>query len=88
MTRRAPGVTSGEALTPEEVITLEQAIRGYTLNSAYANHVDAVSGSLVVGKSADLVVLDRDIFNVPVTDVGRAKVLTTVIAGQAVHGTL
>lgn len=88
LTRRDPGATSGEALTPEQVITLEQAIRGYTLNSAFANHVEDVSGSLQVGKSADLVVLDRDLFKIPVTQIARTKVLTTLIAGQAVHGTL
>jgi predicted amidohydrolase YtcJ len=70
------------------VITLDQAIRGYTLNSAFANHQDKVSGSLQVGKSADLVVLDKNLFDIPVTDIGRTKVLATVIAGEAVHGTL
>lgn len=88
LTRREPGATSGEALTPEEVITLEQAIRGYTLNSAFANHAEEVSGSLQVGKSADLVVMDKDVFKIPVTEIGKAKVLTTLIAGEAVHGTL
>lgn len=88
LTRREPGVTSGEALTPAEVITLDQAIRGYTLNSAFANHQDQVSGSLQVGKSADLVVLDKNLFEIPATEIGRTKVLTTVIAGEAVHGSL
>jgi predicted amidohydrolase YtcJ len=88
LTRRAPGATGGDQLVPEEAITLEQAIRGYTLNAAFANHVDEVSGSLQVGKSADLVVLDQDIFNIAVTDIGRTKVLATLIAGEAVHGTL
>lgn len=88
LTRREPGVTSGEALTPEEVITLDQAIHAYTLGSAFANHVDDVSGSLQVGKSADLVVMDRDVFKIPVTEIGKAKVLTTLIAGEAVHGAL
>lgn len=64
------------------------AIRGYTLNSAFANHQDQVSGSLQVGKSADLVVLDKNLFEIPVTQIGRTKVLTTVIAGEVVHGTL
>lgn len=88
MTRPAPRVTSGDALTPDQAITLEQAIRAYTLHAAFANHVDDVSGSLQAGKSADLVVLDRDIFKIPVTQLGRTKVLTTLIAGEPVHGTL
>ena len=47
---------------PTERITLPEAIRNYTLNSAYALKVERSSGSLTVGKSADLIVVDRDVF--------------------------
>lgn len=88
LTRRHPGDATGEALLPAEVITLEQAIRAYTLISAFANHQDQASGSLTVGKSADLVVVDRNLFEIPVTEIARTKVLATVIGGAVVHGTL
>lgn len=88
LTRRAPGVTEGELLAPSERITLEQAIRNYTFNSAYALRVDDRSGSLTVGKSADLVVLDQDLFKLAPEQIAKTKVLLTLFAGQAVHGEL
>ena len=88
LTRRCPGKTDGELLAPEERVTLEQAIKSYTINSAYAAHLDDRSGSLVAGKSADLVVLDRDLFKIPVTEISKTQVLLTLFAGEAVHGEL
>lgn len=88
LTHREPGASAGEVLSPVERVTLEQAIESYTRNAAYANFKDDVSGSLEVGKSADLVVLDRDLFKIPVTDIARTRVLVTLYAGEAVHGDL
>ncbi|MBL8267197.1 amidohydrolase [Steroidobacter sp.] len=88
LTRRAPGVTDGELLAPEERVTLEQAIESYTLGAAYASHLDDRSGSIVVGKSADLVVLDQDLFKIAPTQIAKAKVLVTLFAGQPVYGEL
>jgi predicted amidohydrolase YtcJ len=75
-------------LAPEERIELAQAIESYTINSAYASHLDDRSGSLVVGKSADLVVLDRDLFKIPANEIAKTQVLLTLFAGEAVHGDL
>lgn len=86
LTRRRPGSVDGERLAPDERITLEQAIRNYTLHSAYALNKDDRSGSLAVGKSADLIVLDRDVFKIPVNEIARTKVLLTVFGGAVVHG--
>ncbi|GFE78437.1 amidohydrolase [Steroidobacter agaridevorans] len=88
LTRLAPGTTSGEMLAPDERVTLEQAIQSYTIDSAYASHLDDRSGSLVVGKSADLVVLDHDLFRMPANEIAKTKVLLTMFAGEAVHGDL
>jgi predicted amidohydrolase YtcJ len=88
LTRRAPGLTDGELLAPEERITLPEAIRNYTLNSAHALRKDDVSGSLAVGKSADLIVVDRDLFKIPENEIGKASVLLTLFGGTAVHGDL
>lgn len=88
LTRRFPGATDGERLAADERVTLAQAIESYTLNAAYASHLDDRSGSLVVGKSADLVVLDRDLFQIPPEQIGKTKVLLTLFAGEAVHGDL
>jgi predicted amidohydrolase YtcJ len=88
LTRRHPGATGGERLSPDERVTLEQAIRNYTLNAAYALNVDDRSGSLTAGKSADLVVVDRDVFRIPETEIAKARVLLTLFAGEVVHGDL
>ena len=88
LTRRHTGATEGERLSPDERVTLDQAIRNYTLNSAYALYKDDRSGSLKPGKSADLVVLDQDIFRIPETEIAKTKVLLTLFAGDVVHGDL
>jgi predicted amidohydrolase YtcJ len=84
-------VGPGEALPPliaSERVTLAQAIRAYTLNVAYVNHLDQQTGSIVAGKSADLIVVDRDLFGIPATDIHNAKVMLTLFRGRAVFGSL
>lgn len=88
VTRQDAIAPEGEAWLPEERITLEQAIMAYTLHAAYAHHKDDESGSLEVGKSADLVVLDRDLFKIPAHQISDAKTLLTLLAGEVVHGEL
>ena len=51
-----------EPLLPSERLTLAEAIHGFTLGSAYVNHLDDVTGSIETGKLADLAVIDRDLF--------------------------
>jgi len=75
-------------LLPHEAVTLPQALRAYTLNVAYVNHLDKETGSIAVGKSADLIVVDRDLFKIPVKQIHEAKVLLTLFRGQPVFGSL
>jgi predicted amidohydrolase YtcJ len=76
------------ALTPGEVITLAQALQAYTLNVAYVNHLDKRTGSLALGKSADLIVLDRNLFETPARQIHSTKVLLTLFEGREVFGKL
>jgi len=69
---------------PEERITLQEAVRAFTLGAAYVNGIDAETGSITVGKAADLVVLDRDLF-APEVMPGDARVALTLIEGQPVY---
>lgn len=69
---------------PEQKITLEEAIRAYTVGSAYAEFQDHVKGSLAPGKLADLVLLDRDIFKMNPTQLDQVKVAMTVVDGKVV----
>jgi predicted amidohydrolase YtcJ len=73
-----------EILWPEERVTLEQMIRSFTINGAYANFLDKVTGSIEVGKMADLIVLDKNLFKIPVTEINRVKVVLTLFEGKEV----
>ena len=69
---------------PEQKITLEEAIRAYTMGSSYAEFQDQVKGSLEPGKLADVVVLDRDIFKTEPSDLDTMKVAMTIVDGKVV----
>jgi predicted amidohydrolase YtcJ len=66
-------------LTPEEVL------RAATINAAYELHEDAVTGSLEVGKLADLIVLDRNPLAISAEDIAKVRVLETVVGGKVVY---
>jgi predicted amidohydrolase YtcJ len=74
----------GPAWNPAERVDLPTMIAMYTINSAYANHQERETGSIEKGKLADLIVLDRNLFAIPVTDIHRAKVLRTLLEGKTV----
>ena len=84
VTRADPSGAMDGTLWPEQAIDLETTIRIFTLNSAIANRAGDTSGSLEVGKDADFIVLDRNIFDVPITDVGDTQVLMSVVGGEAI----
>ena len=69
---------------PEQKITLEEAIRAYTVGSAYAEFQDQVKGSLTPGKLADLVLLDCDIFKIEPAQIDKVKVVMTLVDGKVV----
>jgi predicted amidohydrolase YtcJ len=79
---------SGEALLPEQAIDLMTALRAYTLGSARALGLDDSTGSVRVGKLADLLVLGADLERVPPAELGRVPVLLTLVQGVPVHGSL
>jgi len=76
------------ALTEQQRITLEEAIRAYTIGSAYAEHREKEIGSLEVGKQADLVILNKDIFKCESWKIHEAQVLLTMIGGKIVYNKL
>jgi predicted amidohydrolase YtcJ len=70
---------------PEQRISLEEAIRGFTLNGAFAEFSEAQKGSIAPGKVADFVILDRDLFSIKPEEIRNAKVLMTIFDGQVVY---
>lgn len=71
---------------PEERIDLPSAIAAFTINAAYVNHIEDITGSIETGKLADLIVLDRNLFALPQRDISDAKVLLTLMEGEAIYG--
>jgi predicted amidohydrolase YtcJ len=79
---------TGKFYTPEQRVTVRQAVDAYTRGSAYAAFADTQVGSLEVGKFADLAVLSQDIFSVPPTAIGKTAVVMTIVNGRIVHGAI
>ena len=86
VTRQTPAWFSGyrEVFLPDERIELIDALAGFTSGSAYVNHLDAETGTLEVGKFADLAVLDRDLFDRAAGPVLDARVVGTFVEGVSV----
>ena len=85
VTRVAHGAVDRTPLGPTEALKLMDVLAAFTTGSAYANHLDDETGTVEVGKLADLTVLDRDIEAEEPGRVGDAKVLLTLVEGIAVH---
>ena len=66
-------------------LSRETVVRAITINSSYELHQEAETGSLEVGKLADLIVLDRNLFEIPAEDIAHIQVLLTVLGGKVVY---
>jgi predicted amidohydrolase YtcJ len=85
ITRSEIGRTPEEVLGPEERVNLEDMITSFTYNGAYANFLENEIGSIEVGKQADIVILDQNIFDIPPTEIANTNVLMTLIGGKEVY---
>lgn len=86
ITRRTAGDPNARPLLPDEGVSLKEAIASHTINVAIVNGFDKITGSIATGKSADLVVLDRNIFDLPAHEISGTKVLLTLFEGKPVAG--
>jgi predicted amidohydrolase YtcJ len=85
VTRRELGKGAGSAWIPEERIALPDAIAAYTIRGAYLDFSEKATGSIEVGKLADLVVLDRNLFEIAPSQISEAKVLMTLLEGTEIY---
>lgn len=76
---------SGKIISPEEKISVTEAIKMYTNYSAYAGFEEKEKGSLEIGKLGDLIVVSRDPWEVPDAEIAGIKVLCTILGGEIVH---
>jgi len=70
---------------PQEKITIEEAIRAYTLNTAYAGFEENIKGSLETGKLADFVILSDNLLTMDPDGIKDVAVLMTVVGGRVVY---
>ncbi|WP_269521231.1 amidohydrolase [Alteromonas sp. BMJM2] len=67
-----------------EALSIEQAFKGFTLDAAYAGHMEDTLGTLTPGKWADFILVDQDIFSIEPQHIWKTKVLSTYVAGEHV----
>ncbi|MCP5096074.1 MAG: amidohydrolase, partial [Chloroflexi bacterium] len=84
ITRSEIGKKNGDVLCSDEQVTLEDMIVSFTYNGAYANFLESETGSLEIGKKADIVVLDQNLFEIPAAEIAQTKVLMTLVDGKEV----
>jgi predicted amidohydrolase YtcJ len=77
-------VNSGNVSGPEQCITVEDAIRTYTINGAWQDHMDHIKGSIEEGKLADFCVIDGDILGTDPHTIGEIPVVLTIVGGKVV----
>ena len=85
MTRRTLDGANPGGWVPEQKIGVEEALRAYTVEAAYASFEEDVKGAIQVGLLADLVLLDRDLTRIPSEEIAETRVLKTVVGGRVVH---
>lgn len=82
---RQPLDGSKPPLQPEQRVGLPLMIAAYTKNAAWAVHDDSLDGTIEVGKAADLVVLDQNLFKIDVMSIHKTRVLLTLLDGEPVY---
>ncbi len=85
VTRQDPYTNDGPVLNADERVDLDTMLAAYTINGAWLMGLEKEQGSIEVGKRADFVVLDRDLFAGPASAINEAKVLLTVFDGRTVY---
>jgi predicted amidohydrolase YtcJ len=85
-TRQSPGSKDAPIQPGEhERLDIATLIKGYTLDGAYQLHMEDSVGSITVGKNADFVLLDQNLFDVDKYEIHKVKVLQTILGGKAVY---
>ncbi len=79
------GIQNAVTRVPQELPTVQAAVDAYTIKGAYVMRHEDKTGSLEVGKFADLIILDRDIFTIPKATIKNTKVLLTLLEGKEVY---
>ena len=87
-TRGFPGKPELGKLNEDQALAVEELIEIYTINSAWALNLDKVTGSIEVGKSADMILLNHNLLEVPLTEIHKTEVQATMYSGEIVYNRL
>ena len=87
-TRGFPGKPGLGKLNEDQALTVEELIKIYTINSAWAMNIDKVTGSIEIGKSADMILLNHNLLEIPITDIHKTEVKATIFKGKVVYNPL
>jgi hypothetical protein len=79
------GMQNALTRSPQEMPSVEEVVKSYTIHGAYVMRQEAVTGSLELNKYADLIVVDKDIFTIPTNQISTTKVLLTLLGGRQVY---
>ena len=85
VTRGYPGKPEVPAMGQDQALTVAETIRIHTINGAWTLRLDDVSGSIEVGKSADMIVLNHNLFEIPETEIHKTEVQKTIFSGAVVY---
>ncbi|HEX4824257.1 MAG TPA: amidohydrolase [Candidatus Polarisedimenticolaceae bacterium] len=85
VTRSDPDAATVSSFIPEERVSLESMLEGYTRRGAWIDFREKETGTIEAGKAADLVVLEHDLFAIPPNEIGRTRVLLTLLDGQEIY---
>ncbi len=84
VTRRTLDGRNPDGWVPAQKISVEDALRAYTVDAAWASFEESQKGVLAPGRLADFVVLERNLFEIPAEEIGDVQVMTTVVGGRVV----
>ena len=85
VTRQTVEGTPKEGFVPSQRLSVAQAVEGYTLGAAYAGRREKTEGSLMVDKVADVIIVDRNIFEIDPHSISDTKVVITIVGGKIVY---
>jgi predicted amidohydrolase YtcJ len=85
LTRQTSDGKPEPGFVPQQRLSLEDTLRAYTLGAAFAGRREKTEGSIETGKVADMIVLDRDLFRIEPSEIGKTEVLLTMVGGKVVY---
>jgi len=74
-----------EKMGPQHALTLEEAVRAFTINAAWVLQLDGITGSIEEGKSADMIILNHNLFEIESTEIHKTQVRQTIFKGKLVY---